>query len=246
MAIEWDKNTNDCHYEVRSAGATRRLYTNKVFHSQYNPNKVIQGGIWDLLYMPAFCFADKKIQRVLVLGVGGGTALQQLQKYITPEKITGIELNPVHLYVAKKFFGLKHKSFELIEADAIAWLENYKGENFDFIIDDLFGHHDGEAERVISVNKSWSEILLKHLNPDGMLVINYGSNTEFKNSALVAYKKIFQQFKSVFRLTLPEYDNAIGVYSKSVVKIKEMRENFKKITKIKAASEIKYNVKLYK
>lgn len=246
MAIEWVKKTNDCHYEVRSAGATRRLYTNKVFHSQYNPNKVIQGGIWDLLYMPAFCLADKKIQRVLVLGVGGGTVLQQLHKYITPAKITGIELNPVHLYVAKKFFGLKHKSFELIEADAIAWLDDYKGEKFDLIIDDLFGHHNGEAERVISVNKSWSGILLKHLNPDGMLVINFGSNAEFNNSALVAYKKIFQQFKSVFRLTLPEYENAIGVYSKSAVKIKAMRENFKKTTGLNSSLDLKYNVKIYK
>ena len=249
MAVEWFKTTNDCHYEVRSAGATRRLYTNKVFHSQYNPKKIIQGGVWDLLYLPAFCFTEDKIQRVLVLGVGGGTVLQQLHRYIAPRKITGIELNPVHLFVAKKFFGLKHQSFELIEADAISWIEKYKGEKFDLIIDDLFGHHNGEADRVIVVNKAWATTLLRQLNPDGMLIINFGSNTELKNSALVAYKKLFNQFKSVFRLTLSQYENAIGVFSKAKVNDKEMRNNFNKVTGMKVKSEISklnYKVKVFK
>lgn len=246
MAIEWVKKTDNCHYEVRSAGATRRLYTNKVFHSQYNPNKIIQGGIWDLLYLPAFCFAEDHIQRVLVLGVGGGTVLQQIHKYIAPRKIMGIELNPVHLFVAKKFFGLKYKSFELIEADAIKWLEDFKGEKFDLIIDDLFGHHNGEAERVINVNNRWTEILLRQLNSDGMLVINFGSNTEFKNSAPVAYKKLFNTFESVVRLTLPHYENAIGVFSKYQCNVKSMRERFTRVTGLQLAKALNYSAKIYK
>lgn len=249
MAIEWYKKTNSSYYEVRSAGATRRLYTNKVFHSQYNPKKIVQGGIWDLLYLPAFCFTEDKIQRVLVLGVGGGTVLQQLHRYIMPRKITGIELNSVHLIVAKKFFGLKHRSFELIEADAIAWIKNYKGEKFDLIIDDLFGHHNGVADRVISVNKDWSATLLKQLSQDGMLIVNFGSNAEMKNSALIAYKKLFNQFKSVFRLSLSQYENAIGVFSKSKANEKAMRDNFIKIAGLKVKSEVEklnYRVKNYK
>lgn len=225
MAIEWSEKINGCHYEVRSAGATLRLYTNKVFHSQYNARKALQGGIWDLLYLPAFIFAPEKLQRVLVLGVGGGTVLQQIQKYLSPESITGIELNPTHLFVAKKYFGLKHSSFKLIEADAISWLNNYSGENFDLIIDDLYGHHNGLAERAIKVNKQWAASLLKHLSPDGIVVINFGDNKEFKNSAMLVYKKIFSRFKSVLRLTLPAYENAIGVFSYQKIDTKAMREN---------------------
>jgi len=249
MAIEWVKKTNNCHYEVRSAGATRRLYSNKVFHSQYNPNKVIQGGIWDLLYLPAFSLDEDKIQRILVLGVGGGTVLQQLNKYIRPRKIVGIELNPVHLQVAKKFFGLKYKSFQLIEADAIKWLADYNGEKFDLIIDDLFGHHDGEAERAITVNKKWSEALLNHLNPEGMLVVNFGSNNELKNSALVAYKKIFNKFSSIFRLTLSQYENAIGVFSfveASPIIMKNTFESVTGLSKKMLKEKINYNIKIFK
>jgi len=249
MAIEWSKKTKDCFYEVRTAGATRRLYTNNVFHSQYNPNKVFQGGVWDLLSLPAFAYPADKIQRVLVLGVGGGTVLKQLQNYLNPESIIGIELNALHLFVAKKYFGLKHHSIQLIEADAIAWLENYKGEQFDLIIDDLFGHQDGEAERVIKLNKYWSNLLLKHLSADGLLVVNFGSNNELKNSALLAYKKLYKTFCSIFRLSLEQYENAIGVFAKSNITIQNMQSNFETLTKIKKGSlkkKIKYRVTIFK
>ena len=249
MAIEWSKKVNNCHYEVRSAGATRRLYTNKVFHSQYNPNKVIQGGIWDLLYLPAFSYPQSTIKRVLVLGVGGGTILQQIKKYLKPDSITGIELNPVHLYVAQNYFALKHSGIKLIKDDAISWLTNYKGEKFDLIIDDLFGHHNGEADRVIKVNQQWANKLLNQLNPEGMLTINFGSNNELKNSALLSYKKIYKQLSSVLRLTLPDYENAIGVFSRVRFEQRKIRENFIKETSLSSKSKLKnlnYKVKVYK
>ncbi len=249
MAVEWSKKVKDCLYEVRTAGATRRLYTNNVFHSQYNPNNVMQGGIWDLLILPAFGYPLNTIQRVLVLGVGGGTVLHQLQRYLKPKNIIGIELNPLHIFVAKKYFAVKHRTIQLIEADAIQWLENYNGEKFDLIIDDLFGHQEGNAERAIKVNKKWSAILLNNLAADGLLVINFGSNNELKNSALLAYKKIFSQLKSIMRLTLAQYDNAIGVFSKININTKVMQANFERAAGIKAFSlkkKLEYRKRLFK
>lgn len=226
MAIEWSKKIDDCYYEVRSAGATRRLYTNKVFHSQFNSNTKLQGGIWDLLAFPAFSFEVKKLQRVLVLGVGGGTVLHQIQSTLSPNSIMGIELNPTHIFIARKYFNLKHHSIQLIEADAVKWTRGYQGEKFDLIIDDLFGHQDGDAERVIGVNKQWATDLLSQLNDAGMLVINFGSNKEFNNSACVSYKKVAKQFSSILCLTLEQYENSIGVFSKDKIDIKKMRCNF--------------------
>jgi len=249
MAIEWYKKVNNCLYEVRTAGATRRLYTNNVFHSQYNPNKVAQGGVWDLLTLPAFSYSCDQIQRVLVLGVGGGTVIQQIHRYLKPNNIIGIELNPLHLFVAKKYFKVKHSSIQLIEANAIQWLENYKGEKFDLIIDDLFGHHNGDAERAIKLNKEWSGVLLNHLDSDGLLVVNFGSSNELKNSALLAYKKLSNQFKSIFRLTLEQYENAIGVFGKQNINIKVMQSGFESATRIKENSlkkKINYRVKIFK
>ena len=70
MAIVWSRSAGGNQYEVRSAGQSIRLYKNGVFHSQWNPNRPLAGGVWDLLFIPAL-FADRQISRVLVLGVGG-------------------------------------------------------------------------------------------------------------------------------------------------------------------------------
>ena len=249
MAIEWSKKVCDCTYEVRSAGNTLRLYTNNVFHSQYNAKKPLQGGIWDLLSLPAFHFNHGELQRILVLGVGGGTVLKQLQRYLMPHAIVGVEINPVHLKVASQYFGVKHRSIELIEADAIDWLSHYDGEKFDLIIDDLFGHNNNVAERVVNVNKQWTKHLLRNLNSKGMLVINFGDNKELNHCAMVSYKKLKQTFKSIVRLTLPAYENAIGVFSYKTIDTKKMRENCQQklglTTKLKK-QQLTYNIKKIK
>lgn len=67
MAIIWSRCLGGVHYEVRSAGNSLRLYTDGVFHSQYNPYRLITGHVWDLLMLPALFYPANKIKRVLVM-----------------------------------------------------------------------------------------------------------------------------------------------------------------------------------
>ncbi len=69
MALLYLKQEDNTRYEVRSAGASLRLYSNGVMHSQYNKNNPINGAIWDLLLLPGF-FALTPPKRILVLGLG--------------------------------------------------------------------------------------------------------------------------------------------------------------------------------
>lgn len=108
MAIIWEKKIKGVAYQVRTAGSSVRLYTNKVFHSQWNPNAVLCGGVWDLLLLPAFMLAKPtQIKNVLVLGVGGGAVIRALSHCLGPNKITGVDLDATHLSIAKRFFGVK-------------------------------------------------------------------------------------------------------------------------------------------
>ena len=90
-------------YQVRTAGRTRRLYTNGVFHSQYNPANPVTGHVWDLLMIPAFFHAPDSVQRVLVLGVGGGAVIGLLRRFVSPAAVVGFELSPLHVFVARRF-----------------------------------------------------------------------------------------------------------------------------------------------
>ena len=106
MAIIWQETRDETHYQVRTAGKTIRLYTDKVLHSQYNPQNKLTGSVWDLLFLPALCLKKKKALRVLVLGVGGGAVIHMMDDFFDCESITGIEMNSTHIEIAQKYFGL--------------------------------------------------------------------------------------------------------------------------------------------
>lgn len=225
MAIVWRKILDGTQYEVRSAGKTLRLYTDGVFHSQHNPKQLLTGHVWDLLMLPAFFYPPEKIKRVLVMGVGGGAVMHMLRHFVSPQVIVGVELNPVHISVAKRFFGLKHKTIQLIEADAVAWLKNYKGEKFDLIIDDLFAEKEGEPVSVVKANASWFSFMLKHLNHDGVIVRNFINKPELLDSAGLAHAATSKRFDSVFQLTSCFNENFVAAYVRKAVTSKVLRDN---------------------
>jgi hypothetical protein len=81
MAIIWAKCVSGVNYEVRSVENSLRLYTDGVFHSQYNSRQILTGHVWDLLLLPAFFYPKKKIKRILVMGVAGGAVLHMLRHF---------------------------------------------------------------------------------------------------------------------------------------------------------------------
>lgn len=248
MAILWSLQDKDTLYEVRQAGQSLRLYTNGVLHSQYNPRRSVTGSVWDCLSLPALFYPAGTIQRVLVLGVGGGAVLHQLAEWVNPALIIGIELNPHHLYVSKKFFGLERHNVVLYEADAKHWLEHYDGPPFDLIIDDLYGEFQGEPVRAIELQSEWCELLLRHVAVDGALVVNTISWQELKKSALVADSKLTQAIKIAFRLCTPTCDNAVGFFSKSKLKKSTFQKRLESIPELARADQngtLRYQMRRY-
>lgn len=234
MAIIWQKLVNGTRYEVRSAGQTRRLYTNGVFHSQYHPSRATTGGVWDLLMLPALFYPPHKIQRVLVLGVGGGAVIRQLQRFVQPSEIIGVELNPVHLQVARRFFGVNKKIAELHQADAVQWLQEYHGPPFDMIIEDLYGEEAGEPVRAVAATAEWCKTLSRHLGQDGVLVMNFVDSSEIRHSQCIAKQYMKKNFKSAFRFSLPLFENVIVALLKTEASSSSLHKHLAGITELAA------------
>jgi len=234
IAILWKKQTGDTLYEVRTAGRSRRLYSNGIFHSQYHPQRKHSGGVWDLLVLPALLRPPRRIRRVLILGVGGGSAIHLLRHFVEPEHITGVELNKTHLQVARQFFGIKKDMAELHQADAVQWLNDYRGPAFDMIIDDLFGN-DTNTERAVPADSPWCQTLLKNLNRNGILVMNFIGAKAVRESACVTDPAIAQHFKANFQLDLPAYENVIGVFCGAPASSKTLRQRIRDIPELERA-----------
>lgn len=124
----------------------------------------------------------KQCNNVLVLGVGGGTIIQLINKYFSTAKITGIEIDPIMIKLGKKYFGLnEYSNLRIITADAIKWVNNNHSDlpsnRYDLIITDLYKGRDIPKE----LN---SEIFLKNLkdllNKNGLIIFNRLRNHDNK------------------------------------------------------------------
>lgn len=247
MAVIWEKKTSDKFYEVRSAGRSRRLYTNGVLHTQFNPSSLLTGSVWDLLTMGGFLVPQGRLKRILVLGVGGGAAFHQLEQLFKPEKIVGIELSRVHLSIAKRFFDLDRKPFKLIQGDALKWIEDYQGEPFDLIIDDMFGEEYGEPFRVATPNLTWLKLLNQHLSETGALVLNFDCPKDFNRCADSA--ALLKTIKSGFRLSTSNCENIVGLFAKEALVTKDIQSRLRQFPQLdtrKTTCKLKYNIRTIK
>lgn len=221
MALLWSTKRGQTQYQVRTAGNSRRLYTNSAFHSQYNPKHTFTGAMWDLLSIPALFHAthlDRKLNRVLMLGVGGGTAIHQLQQLVCPRELIGIEYDPVHIKVAQRFFKLNYPNLDLIEADAFVWIKNAR-KQFDIIVDDLFVDAPDDPERPFAINKLWMDRLHNRLSRQGLIIQNHLST----KTALDVAKQYKANYASCLLFTTPQFANAILILSKINIDAKKSR-----------------------
>lgn len=210
MSVLWEHTTDDTHYSVRRSGGSIRLYTNRVFHSQWNPKLPFSGGIWDCLSLPALHLPAGRIQRVLLLGVGGGAVIRQLELLDSYPQITAVEIDEHHIDIAREWFDVTSDAVSLIHADAIDWLHLYDGPGFDLIIDDLFGHDGGEPVRACALETQWLSLLRSRLNTGGLLVVNCINSRELLDALPFIGAA---GFSSGYRWHLPTYENIIGVFS---------------------------------
>jgi hypothetical protein len=224
MAIIWTKSTCDGHFEVRRAGNSVRLYRNGVFHSQFNPRNPVSATPWSLLLLPAYFRPAEAIRRALVLGVGGGAVIRLLRQCVQPEEIIGVELDPVHISVARRFFRVTPDVADMVQADATSWLRAYKGPKFDLIIDDLYGESEGEPLRAVESDTGWLSTLTTNLSREGVLVMNFVRSQDLRDSAALLKGLRSNPLDAAFRLSLADYENVVGAFMRPDSVTKPLRQ----------------------
>jgi SAM-dependent methyltransferase len=212
VALLWADDRTGKRLEVRSAGRTRRLYADGVLHTQYNPALPLTGSVWDHLLLAALFAPAGAIQRVLLLGLGGGAAVQLLQRYLKPQQITAVELDRTRIALARKFFGVGGRGTKLVAADARDWVGAYEGPPFQLVIDDLFAEEQGEATRAFPFDARWCRNLLRLLDNPGWLAVNFAPRSALDAAVLVRERRYRRRFPAAFCFVDPQLDNAVAAF----------------------------------
>jgi len=150
--------------------------------------------------------------------------IHMLRHYAQPEVIDAIDIDPTHIQIAKRHFQVKPSSARLIQADGISWLEDYQGPGYDMIIDDMYGEEGGEPARAIDLDYSWINTIRKHLNPNGVMILNSMTSRDLKQAACFSHRQLSRSFKSGYHLYVPMYHNAVGAVFREPVSIRDFRK----------------------
>jgi spermidine synthase len=132
------------HVVVRDGPRGRELLVDGTFASFYRPGQVTTGSVWDAIAVPVLALPPARRRRVLLLGLGAGSAARIVRALAPEARIVGIERDRAVVLAARRFFDLDTLGIEVVMADAREFLLREKG-RFDAVIDDVFV---GSASRV--------------------------------------------------------------------------------------------------
>lgn len=211
MAVLWSRSRSGKRVEVRSAGRTRRLYVDGVLHTAYHPGRPLTGDVWDQLVVAGLLAPPGTIDRVLLLGLGGGAAVHLLRRLVGPREIVAVELDAERIELARRFFDVGGPGLRLVQADARRWLHRCR-QRFALIIDDLFSELRGQPQRSVALDEAWIGSLLGHLTEPGWLVVNTADSRELLDSPLVQCSSVRQRFPAALRFSSALQHNAIGAF----------------------------------
>jgi len=128
---------HDAHILVRDGPGGRELRVDGTFASWYRPGSAVTGSVWDALAAPVLALPPARRRRVLVLGLGGGSAARVVRALAPRARIVGVELDREVVTAARRWFDLDALGVEVVLADARDYLERGR-ERFDAVLDDVF------------------------------------------------------------------------------------------------------------
>ncbi len=231
MALIWQEIREGNDYQIRTAGKSLRLYRNGVFHTQYHPEKIVTGDIWELLLLASLNIPDNA--RVLLLGVGGGAVINLLNHFVKPKHIDVVDIDENILELCQRFFLKESNNVNFYCDDAGKWINSAaskkkgsKQGSYDLIIEDVFGEEGGQPKKIFDFNDAWLRSLDTLLDKNGRLVMNFESPAQFRLSSAIqnlsALKKL--GYKSAIRFSSPRYQNNIAMFAKMTVESGDIRK----------------------
>lgn len=231
MALVWEHESDGVLYQVRRHGASLRLYANGVQHSEYHPDRLVTGSVWDLLWLPALLQAPKHTRRVLMLGLGGGSLMPPLRALFSPQVLVAVEKDPWHLSVARKIFSVVEDAVaeggtDIVLADAVDWLQAYSGPPFDLIIEDLFAPRERSVRRAVAADERWLELLTRHVSAQGVLVMNFGDFAEYRAS--FSADRLLAGWAGRFHLSCGDCHNAVIAHTRRPARSVELRRRLQR------------------
>jgi spermidine synthase len=129
-----------------------------------------------------------QVERVLMLGLGGGTISTYLGRHMPQLAIDVVEIDPAVVSAAKKYFGIRETDkVRYLEGDARVFLNRHK-EPYDLVLVDAF--HGGYVPFHL-LTKEFYALLKQRLTGGGAAAFNVHDGTKLYASTVLTLGAVF-------------------------------------------------------
>ncbi len=168
----------------------RSLLVGGISQSGYSVEK-----LWEKVIKKAVDWKPKT-ESCLVLGLGAGSVAKVIHNFFPKAKIVGLEVDPIMIKMAKKYFDLSTvKNLEIKICDAISTISHLPSaiNHYDLILIDLYL---GDQVPKEATKEEFIKSVKKSLSPSGIAIFNrlyYGQKKKEANQFESRLKKTFSR-----------------------------------------------------
>ncbi|MEY2852964.1 MAG: hypothetical protein RL030_96 [Pseudomonadota bacterium] len=151
------------------------------------------------MMMAGTLFTGPAPQRVLVIGLGGGTLPMALAEVLPNAQIDVVEIDPAVTRVARRYFGFKDgPKMKVFEVDGRVYVKRAarEGKKYDAILLDAFDH-EYIPEHLLT--KEYLTEVKSLLAPEGTLVSNTFSSSKLYDHESTTYASVYGSFFNLKR-----------------------------------------------
>jgi spermidine synthase len=190
--------------EVKQSDKGRALRIDGTFASWYEPGKAVTGSVWDALAAPLLLLPRPRRNRVLILGLGGGSAARIVRALAPRARITGVEIDAEVVRAARRWFDLDGLGVEVVKGDAQRYLERTR-KRFDVILDDVFVGNRRTVRKPDWLPDPGLALAAGRLEAGGILVSNA------IDEAVPVAREMRRLFANTLQIEIEGYDNRVVI-----------------------------------
>jgi spermidine synthase len=194
----------DRRVEVKSGRGGLALRIDGTFASFYRPGQALAGPVWDALVSPLAWLPAARRRRVLILGLGGGSAARVARALAPRARIVGVEMDRDVVRAARRHLGLGALGVEVVVSDALAYLRRARG-RFDLVLEDVFTGRGRAVRKPDWLPEPGLRLAARRVAPGGLLATN--CLDEFPESAAA----LARLFPARVAIAIDGWDNRILV-----------------------------------
>jgi spermidine synthase len=215
--LEYDGQSDYSHIRIRRRGPIRSMIFvrdngQEVLETQMDLRRPAELKFEYLRYLFASYLFCPEPERVLIIGLGGGSMVHYLQQTDPEVKIDAVEIDPLVVKLAADMFGTKPtEGVNIVTADGFKFIADAEDHSYDVIYMDAFLKPSAETDETGAPlalrTQQFYKQLQQKLKPGGVVAFNLNPHQQLEADL----RELKEAFPQVYVFPMSQFNGVVAI-----------------------------------